>query len=117
MAEDAKELDENARREFLSKAAAAVGALAAAGLASSLVAEEAEAGTATLAAPAVAPRLAVGQKVNIRRSPLRYQKLQDGHSFEVESAELTNILAREGLFTKDLMGKQALMRVEIRYSL
>jgi len=116
MEEEPKELEENARRDFLAKAAAAAGALAATGLVAGLLAKENEA-SAAAAAPAVARRLAVGQRVDLQRAPLRYQKLRDGHSIEITSTEVTNVLAREGLISKDLMGKQSLMRVEIRYSL
>ena len=116
MSEESDGATGEARREFLTKAAAALGALAAVGLASGVLGKAAEAGVTTIR-PMVAPRLAVGQKVDLQEAALRYEKLGDGHAVEMSSAELTNVLAREGLISKDLMGKQALMRVEVRYSL
>jgi len=102
------DVPEEGRRDFLTKAAAAAGAIAAAGMVSALLAAEAE------AAP-VAPA-AVGQKIALREVPLQYQKLRNGHVIEIKSTELTDILAREGLIAGNLKGKQSLMRLEVRYS-
>jgi hypothetical protein len=103
------ETSEGARREFLAKAAAAAGAVIAGGLAG-MLSSEAEAAQVSTAATAQRMQM-------LRDAPVRYAKLRDGHALEMKSTELTNILAREGLISKDLMGKQALMRVEVRYSL
>jgi len=116
MADEVKdpESSESERRDFLTKAVAAAGALAATGLLSGLMSGEAEGAVATRAG---APAAVIGKKVTLQRAPLQYQKLKDGHVLELQSTELTNVLAREGLISKDLMGKQSLMRVEVRYSL
>jgi len=114
MAEEPEETEVTAegteyeRRDFLTKAAAAAGAVAVAGIVSAMVGTEAEA-----RAPIAA---GVGQKVALKEVPLQYQKIQDGHVIELKSTELTDILAREGLIASNLKGKQSLMRLEVRYS-
>jgi hypothetical protein len=99
------------RRDFLAKAVTAVGGIVAAGLALGLAStgESAEAAADPPAAPVTSP-------VQIRQSPLRYERLRNGHSFELTSTELTNVLAREGLISNDLLGKQSLMRLALLYS-
>jgi hypothetical protein len=113
MPEESKELDENARREFLTKAVSAAGALAAAGLAADLLSTGAEAQGGAGVIGSVRPRAAVASKTDVGRVPLKYQKLQNGHSIEVTSTELTNILAREGLISQDLAGKESLLKLMI----
>jgi len=100
----------DARREFLTKAAAAVAALAGAALIAGVASEEADAATAS------SPALAGAAPIPIRQAPLSYQKLANGHAFELTSTELTNVLAREGLISNSLLGKQSLMRLALLYS-
>jgi hypothetical protein len=109
--EEAVEVSDEAKREFLAKAVAAVGALAAAGLAAGVVSAAAETG------PAIeGPAVAAGPLVSLAQAPLKYQKLRHGHAFELTSTELTSVLAREGLVSKDWIGKQSLMRLALLYS-
>jgi len=111
---DVEQTDEgtaDAKRAFLAKAVAAVGAMVGAALASGLASkgDDAEAASDPPAAVLTAP-------ITIRQAPLRYQKLQNGHAFELTSTELTTVLAREGLISNDLLGKQSLMRLALLYS-
>jgi len=99
---------EHGRRDFLTKAVAAAGAIAATGIVSAMLGTEAEARAAIATA--------VGPRVALKEAPLQYQKLQNGHLIELKSTELTDILAREGLIASNLRGKQSLMRLEVRYS-
>ena len=101
----------DARRASLTKAVAAVGAMAGAALASALASKGDDAEAATQL-----PAAAAAQQMTIRPAPLKYQRLKNGHAFELTSTELTNVLAREGLISNELLGKQSLMRLALLYS-
>ena len=109
--EEAVEVSDEAKREFLAKVVAAVGALAAAGLAAGVV----SAGVVVEEKPPALdrPAVAVGPLVSLAQAPLKYQKLQNGHAIELTSTELTDILAREGLIASNLRGKPSVMRLMI----
>jgi hypothetical protein len=112
--EEAVEVSDEAKREFLAKVVAVVGALAAAGLAAGVV----SAGVVVEDKPPALdrPAVAVGPLVSLARAPLMYQKLQNGHAFELTSTELTSVLAREGLVSHDWIGKQSQMRLALLFS-
>ena len=95
--EGAEDDSEQSRREFLSKAMAGAGALAAVGLVSGILSSEAEAQR-----PGAVTRAAKIETV--RGSRLQYKSLAKGHSFEVSSTELSKVLAREGLIGPELAG-------------
>ena len=109
MTQERTETEENERREFLAKAASAVGAVAATGLVSALLAGRGEAAAVTAAPTA-------GRRVSLTGSPLVYQKLRDGHSFEITSTEITTVLAREGLLSQELAGKQATVKLQFLFA-
>jgi hypothetical protein len=105
-AEGAEAGSESARRDFLTKAAAAAGMLAATGLVAGMLNTEAEARTAMPAAEG-------SQYLTVRDAPVKYARLKNGHSLEITSKELASVLAREGLISKEFMGKQLRMQVMV----
>ena len=113
MSEESKESEQDARRDFLT--AAAAGVLAASGLVAGLLAGERDAGAA-LSAPALSKATTVGGQVPLAESRVLYEKLRNGHSVELASTELTNVLAREGLISNEFIGKQMRMKLQFLYA-
>lgn len=120
MSEDKKKTDgteetsEVGRREFLTKAVAAAGALAAGGLLASALSGDAEAQTIK-AAPIRATPIAMKPEL-VGNAPLKYAKLAKGHELSVEGKELSEVLAREGLIANDLAGRNAVMSLKLEWS-
>ena len=81
---------DKARRDFVAKAASALGAIAAAGLGAAMLSSEAEA----------QPRVRAGAEL-LRNLPLRYEKTAQAHTFSVQGPEIAKVLAREGLIPKE----------------
>lgn len=104
--EVAEDDSEGSRREFLSKAMAGAGALAAAGLVSGILSSEAEAQQPLVLS-------AASKKETIRGSQLQYSSLAKGHSFEVSGKNLSQVLAREGLMDKELAGRDTHMNLSL----
>ena len=104
---------EGSRREFLSKAMAGAGALAAAGLVSGILGSEAEAQQLGGVAGAAGPMRAAIKKETVRGSQLQYSSLAKGHSFEISGKELSNVLAREGLMNPELAGMNTRMSLSL----
>ena len=99
---------EGSRREFLSKAMAGAGALAAAGLVSGILSSEAEAQQ-----PLVLR--AARKKETVGGSQLQYSSLAKGHSFEISGKELSTVLAREGLMNAELAGLNTRMSLSLMW--
>ena len=78
------------RREFLTKAASAMGAIAAAGLGAAMLSSEAEA----------QPRVRTGREA-IQNTTLRFERTAQGQSFIIQGPEIAKVLAREGLIPKE----------------
>ena len=80
------------RREFLTKAASAMGAIAAAGVGAAMLSSEAEA----------QPRVRAGaQAIIVQNTPLRFERTAQGQSFAMQGPEIAKVLAREGLIPKE----------------
>jgi hypothetical protein len=110
--DDAAETSDVERRDFLTKAFAAAGALAAGGVLASALSGDAEA--ATTVAPA---RRATMQRTQlVKDTPLRYSKLANGHEMTLGGKELNDILVREGLLSSDLTGKSSVMTLKLEWS-
>ena len=104
--EGAEDDSERSRREFLSKAVAGAGALAAASLVSGILSSEAE------AQQPLATRAAT-KKETVRGSRMQYSSLAKGHSFEVSGQQLSQVLAREGLMDEELAGRNTRMSLSL----
>jgi len=104
---------ESERRDFLTKAFAAAGALAASGMLAGALSTDADAQTAR-AAPA--RRADVQRSELVRGAPLRYAKLTNGHEMTLGGRELNDILVREGLLASDLAGKSSVMTLKLEWS-
>ena len=113
MSEEPKESEQDGWRDLL--AAAAAGVLAASGLVAGLLAGEGEAGAA-VSTPALSKATAAGGQVPLAESRVLYEKLRNGHSVELASTELTNVLVREGLISNELLGKQVRMKLQFLYA-
>lgn len=113
--EEVKDLEkssEKERREFLSKTVTALGAVAAGSLLAGIVSSEAEAQQVKVAEPGhIAPRREL-----VSAAPLRYAKLQNGHSFSIGGPELTKILAREQVIPQGVANKNAVMKLVLEWS-
>ena len=109
-----EEQTEESRRELLSKFLAAAGAVAVTGIAAEALtsdAEGAEVRRIQRAAPVSAARVE-----RLPQTPLQYRNLPKGHSFEVAGTQLSQVLAREGLISKDLAGAGAVMTIKLEWS-
>ena len=111
--DNAEESSEIGRRELLTKAAAAAGALAAGGMLASALSGEAEAQTA---AGPVLRRAAVPRTQLVGDAPLKYAKLSNGHEMTVGGKQLNEVLVREGLLSNDLAGKSSVMTLKLEWS-
>lgn len=111
--DDAEENSQIGRRELLSKAAAAAGAIAASGMLASALGTEAEA--QTVAGTAVHRTVAQPSQM-VGDGPLKYAKLSSGHEMTVGGKQLNDILVREGLLSKDLAGKSSVMTLKLEWS-
>ena len=52
----------------------------------------------------------------IGQAPLQYTKLSRGHSFSLGSAQLGNVLVREGLLSQQLAGRNTIMKLSLEWS-
>jgi len=111
--DDPGQTSETERRDFLTKAVAAAGALAASGMLASALSTEAEAQTVKMA-PARSTQIQRTEIVS--DTPLKYAKLGNGHEMTVGGKELNDILVREGLLAKDLLGKSSVMTLKLEWS-
>jgi hypothetical protein len=110
--DDAAEASDVERRDFLTKAFAAAGALAAGGVLAGALGSDAE------AAATVAParRDTVERTQLVKGAPLKYVKLANGHEMTLGGKELNDILVREGLLSSDLIGKSSVMTLKLEWS-
>jgi hypothetical protein len=119
MTQDEKKTDdpgrtsEIERRDFLTKAVAAAGALAASGVLASALSTEAEAQTVKMAP---ARMTAVQRTEVVKDTPLKYAKLTNGHEMTLGGQQLNDILVREGLLNQDLLGKSSVMTLKLEWS-
>jgi hypothetical protein len=119
MTQDDKKTDDSGRtpeaerRDFLTKAVAAAGAVAASGMLASALNTEAEA-QAVKAAPV--RRTAVQRPEIVRNTPLKYAKLANGHEMTLGGEQLNELLVREGLLAQDLAGKSSVMTLKLEWS-
>ncbi len=111
--DDAGQTAETERRDFLTKAVAAAGALAASGVLASALSTEAEAQTVKMA-PARSTQIQRAEIV--KDTPLKYAKLSNGHEMTVGGTQLNEILVREGLLNQDLLGKSSVMTLKLEWS-
>ncbi|MBN1461331.1 MAG: hypothetical protein JXA57_17525 [Armatimonadetes bacterium] len=113
--DDAAQTSEAERRDFLTKAFAAAGALAASGMLAGAMGSSAEAQEIKVA-PAPARRANVQRSEVISNAPLKYAKLANGHEMTLGGQQLNDILVREGLLNKDLAGKSSVMTLKLEWS-
>ncbi len=111
--DNAEETSQIGRRELLTKVAAAAGAIAASGMLASALSTEADA--QTIKATAV-QRTGVMRPELVSDAPLKYAKLSNGHEMTVGGQQLNDILVREGLLSKDLLGKSSVMTLKLEWS-
>jgi hypothetical protein len=111
--EEAQEGSHAERRDFLTKAVAAAGAVAASGMLAGALGGEAEAQPASTA-PVRAVRVERSQIV--KDTPLKYAKLSNGHQMTLGGKQLNDVLVREGLLDKDLAGKNSVMTLKLEWS-
>jgi len=111
--DDAGQASETERRDFLTKAVAAAGALAASGVLASALNTEAEAQTVKMA-PARATQ--VQRSEVVKDTPLKYAKLANGHEMTLGGQQLNDILVREGLLNSGLAGKSSVMTLKLEWS-
>ena len=112
-ADDPGRTSEAERRDFLTKAVAAAGALAASGMLASALSTEAEAQTVKMA-PARSTQIQRAEIV--KDTPLKYAKLANGHEMTLGGQQLNDILVREGLLNQDLLGKSSVMTLKLEWS-
>ncbi len=112
--DEAEETSEVGRREFLTKAVAAAGAIAASGLLASALSGDAKAETVEAKTLKIAP--AARRTRVVSNAPLTYAKLANGHQMSIGGKELNDILVREGLLAKDLTGKNTVMTLKLEWS-
>jgi hypothetical protein len=111
--DDAAETPETERRDFLTKAFAAAGALAASGMLTGALSSEASAADVKMAP---ARRANVQRSEIITETPLKYAKLANGHEMTLGGKQLNDILVREGLLNPDLAGKNSVMTLKLEWS-
>jgi len=111
--DNAEETSQIGRRELLTKAAAAAGALAASGMLASALSTDAEAQTVKGTA---VQRTALQRPQLVSDAPLKYAKLSNGHEMTVGGKQLNDILVREGLLSEDLVGKSSVMTLKLEWS-
>jgi hypothetical protein len=110
---DLEQSSDEERRDFLAKAVAAAGALAATGMLTGALSSEADAQItrrATVQAPTVR------RTETIRGSALKYAKLSQGHELSIGGRELNDVLIREGLLSKDMLGKESVMSLKLEWT-
>jgi hypothetical protein len=112
-AQDLEQKSDSERRDFLAKAVAAAGALAASGMLAEALGSEAEARIATTATPA---QTTLRRAEIVKDTPLRYEKMSNGHTLSMGGTELNEILIREGLLSKGLAGKSSVMSLKLEWS-
>lgn len=111
--DDAGQTAETERRDFLTKAVAAAGALAASGVLASALNTEAEAQTVKMAP---ARKMDVQRTEIVKNTPLKYAKLANGHEMTLGGQQLNEVLVREGLLNPDLAGKSSVMTLKLEWS-
>lgn len=104
------------RREFLTKALAAAGAVAASGVVAGMLGGDAEAQTVSPRVIRQTQPLSPGATELVREAPLRYTRQENGHTFAVGGPEMTNILIREGLLPANLSGRASAMKLALEWS-
>jgi len=112
-ADDLGQSSDSERRDFLTKAVAAAGALAASGMLAGAFSSEAEAQTVR-AVPVQGAQ--VQRSEVVRNAPLKYSKLANGHEMTLGGKELNDILVREGLLSQGLLGKSSVMTLKLEWS-
>jgi|GEM_PF-3252348 len=111
--EELAEGSDTERRDFLTKAVATAGAVAASGMLAGALGGDAEAQTMRTAP---IRRTQVQHSEVVKDAPLRYAKLANGHEMTLGGKELNEILVREGLLTQDLAGKSSVMTLKLEWS-
>ena len=102
---------EQSRREFVTKLASAAGAIAAAGLVSGAVSQEAEAAE-RVAAPAKTVKVApVTRTAGV--AALKTEKLQNGFAMSVAGGDIGKALAREGLLPQGASADKVAVKLEL----
>lgn len=110
---DLEQSSDDERREFLTKAVAAAGALAATGILTGALSSDAEAQVAKRAT--VLPDSVLRTEA-IGGSALKYSKLSRGHELSIGGKELNNVLVREGLLSSDMLGRESVMSLSLEWS-
>ena len=113
---DLEQGSDEERREFLTKALAAAGAVAASGVVAGVLGGDAEAQTVVPRAVMQTQALRPGATQLVRETPLRYTKQENGHTFAVGGPEMTNVLIREGLLPANLAGRASAMKLALEWS-
>jgi hypothetical protein len=112
-ADDVEQSSDDDRREFLTKAVAAAGALAATGMLTGALSSEAD---AQVARRAVIGAASTERTEAIGGSSLKYAKLTRGHELRLGGKQLNDVLVREGLLSKDMMGRESVMALKLEWT-
>jgi len=113
---DLEQGSDEERREFLTKALAAAGVVAASGVVAGMLGGDAEAQTLSTRVVRQTQPLSAGTTELVREAPLRYTKQENGHTLAVGGPEMTNILIREGLLPAQLAGRATAMKLALEWS-
>lgn len=112
-ADDVEQSSDDDRREFLTKAVAAAGALAATGMLTGALSGNAE---AQVARAATARAAGIQRTEAIGGSSLQYAKLLRGHELRLGGKQLNDVLVREGLLSKDMIGRESVMALKLEWT-
>ncbi len=113
---DLEQGSDEERREFLTKALAAAGVVAASGVVAGMLGGDAEAQTVSSRVIRQTQPLSPATTEILSQSPLRYTRQENGHSFSVGGTEMTNILIREKLLPAELAGRASAMKLALEWS-
>lgn len=113
---DLEQGSDEERREFLTKALAAAGVVAASGVVAGMLGGDAEAQTLSTKVVRQTQTLRPVSTEIVSASPLRYTREENGHSFSVGGTEMTNILIREKLLPAELAGRASAMKLALEWS-